>query len=85
MGIIDDERHLVFECAAFDWLRASRRELFSARVGLDMKRFMEQGDQQGVFWHVLNCLREVEDLADVDRSLDVDVGIPMEFDTYDSE
>ena len=79
----DDERHLVFECPAFEFLRAARRHLFSAWVGLDMKRFMGQHDQQGVFWHVLNCLREAEQLADVDRSLDVDLGIDVQLDTYD--
>ena len=85
MRVVDDERHLVFECPAFESIRAARQNLFSAQVGLDMGRFMRQRDQQGVFWCVLNCLREVKDLADVDRSLDVDLGLPVEFDTYDSE
>ena len=34
---------------------------------------------------VVTWLAEMEALADVDRSLDVDVGIPMKLDTYDSE
>ena len=83
MHVIDDERHLVFECPAFEHIRAARRELFTAEVGLDMKCFMAQRDQKGVFWHILNCLREVEDLADVDRSLDVDLGLAVVHDTYE--
>ena len=38
---------------------------------------------QGVFWFILDCLREVEELENLDRSLDVDLGLPVEHDTYD--
>ena len=85
MRVIDDERHLVFECPAFESIRAAKRQLFSAQVGLDMRCFMGQRDQEGVFWYVLDCLREVKDLADVDRSGDVDLGLPVQFDACDSD
>ena len=32
---------------------------------------MSQRDQKGVFWFILDCLREVEELENLDRSLDV--------------
>ena len=83
MHVVDDERHLVFECPAFESIRAAKRELFTAEVGLDMRRFMAQRNQKGVFWFILTCLREVEDLANVDRSLDVDLGLNVEEDTYE--
>ena len=41
--------------------------------------------QQGVFWFIFDCLREVKELAGFDRSLDVDVGMPCQLDTYDSD
>ena len=85
MHVIDDERHLVFECPAFEHIRAAKRGLFTAEVGLDMKCFMSQRDQKGVFWFILHCLREVEQLADVDRSLDVDLGLSEERDSYASD
>ena len=85
MRVIDDERHLVFECPAFESIRVAKRNLFTAQVGLDMHRFMQQRDQEGVFWYVLSCLRAMEDLADVDRSLDVDIVPPEQLDTYDSD
>ena len=37
---------------------------------------MSQRDQKGVFWFILDCLREVEELENLDRSLDVDLGLP---------
>lgn len=46
---------------------------------------MAQRDQHGVFWYILSCLREIEDLANVNRSLDDDLGLPLEPDTYDSD
>ena len=39
---------------------------------------MSQRDQRGVFWFILDCLREVEELENLDRSLDVDLGLPVE-------
>ena len=84
MHVIDDERHLVFECPAFESIRAARRQLCTAEVGLDMRCFMSdsQRDQKGVFWFILDCLREVEELENLDRSPDVDLGLPVEHDTY---
>ena len=59
MRAIDDERHLMFECPAFEFIRAARRHLFSMHVGLDMRLFMQQRDQKGVLCYVLDCLREL--------------------------
>ena len=64
-------------------IHAARRQLFTTEVGLDMRCFMSQRDQEGVFWFILDCLREVEELENLDRSLDVDLGLPVEHDTYD--
>ena len=83
MRAIDDERHLVFECPAFEFIRAARRQLFSMRVGLDMRLFMQQRDQKGVLCYVLDCLREIEQLADVDRSSDVELDLFVEPDVCD--
>ena len=83
MGAIDDEKHLVFECPAFEFIRNARRKLFSAAVGLSMKAFFDQQDQGAVFGFVIDCLREVEQLADVDRSLDVVLDVSEPLDTYD--
>ena len=87
MRAIDDERHLVFECPAFEYLRAARRHLFTSRVALDMACFMRQRDQAGVLHYVLDCLKHVAAQADVDRSLDVDLPqeLSVEPDSYDSE
>ena len=85
MGEVDDERHLIFECPAFECFRTARRHLFSGHVAYDMAAFMRQQDQRGVFQHVLACLREVQDILDVDHSHDVDIGIHEQRDTYDSD
>ena len=85
MHAVDDEYHMVFDCPAFERLRAARRHLFSSRVAYDMVTFMRQKDQVGVFQHILACLREVAEILDVDHSLDVDVGITEQHDTYDSD
>ena len=47
-----------------------------------MVTFMRQKDQVGVFKHILACLREIAEILDVDHSLDVDVGITEQHDTY---
>ena len=39
-------------------------------------RQLRQHDQQRVSWFILDCLREVKELAGLDISLDVDVGVP---------
>ena len=57
MHAIDDERHLVFECPAFEEFRVARKQLFNRKVGENMKAFMTQKDQRGVMWFVLDCLR----------------------------
>ena len=44
---LDDERHLVFGCTAFEHLRAARRHLFTAAVGEDMRAFFGQRDESG--------------------------------------
>ena len=85
MHVVDDERHLVFECLAFEGIRAARRHLFSADVGGDMKAFMAQRDQKGVLWFVMACLKvldrpAVQELPDVDP---VDLGVDVPLDTYD--
>ena len=85
MQVVDDERHLVFECPAFDHFRTARPDLFSVEVGEDMRCFMRQRNQKGVFWYVMTCLREIRDMADVDRSQDVDLGLQEVPDTYDSD
>ena len=84
-GVLDDERHLIFECPAFEHFRAARRHLFSGQIAYDMSAFMRQRDQKGVFQHVLACLRDVQDRLDVDHSHDVDVGISEQRDNYDSD
>ena len=53
---LDDERHLVFECTAFEHLRAARRHLFTAAIGEDMRAFFGQRDESGVMGFVLDCL-----------------------------
>ena len=85
MHEVDDEWHMVFDCPAFESLRAARRQLFSGRVAYDMVAFMRQKDQMGIFKHVLACLRDVSEILDVDHSQDVDVGISERHDTYDSD
>ena len=86
MHAVDDEWHLIFECPAFEGLRAARRHLYSSRVAYDMAAFMRQRDQKAVFQHILACLREVNSFIDVDHSQDVDVGMYDEQrDTYDSD
>ncbi len=85
MQVIDDERHLVFECSAFDHFRAARRDLFSVEVGEDMRCFMRQRNQKGVFWYVMTCLREIRELADVDRSQMLMWAFRRSQNTYDSD
>ena len=38
-----------------------------------------------IFWFISECLRDVQELAGLDTSLDVDVGMPCQLDTYDSD
>ena len=86
---IDDERHLVFECPAFEYSGADGRHLFTSRVALDMACFMRQiwRDQAEVLYYVLICLRHVAAKADVKRSPDVDFPqeLSVEPDSYDSD
>ena len=45
--------------------------------GQDMQRLrMQPRDQKTVFWFIMDCLWEVKGLADIDRSSDVDMGVP---------
>ena len=44
---LDDERHLEFECTAFEHLRAARRHLFAAAIGEDMRAFLGRGMRVG--------------------------------------
>ena len=85
MHVVDDEFHMVFDCPAFERLRAARRHLFSGSVAYDMAAFMRQKDQKGVFQHTLACLREIDEILDVDHTQDVDVGIVEQHDTCDSD
>ena len=82
MHVVDDERHLVFECSAFEGLRLARRHLFSAAVGENMKAFMAQGDQRGVVCFVLSCLRAL-DQPRAQGWPDVDLHVDVAFDTCD--
>ena len=64
---------------------ATRRHLFSARVGEDMKAFMGQKDQRGVFWYVMHFLRalsqpHIHELPDVGVG---DLGIDNQLDLFD--
>ena len=84
MHVVDDESHMVFDCPAFERLRAAKRHLFSGSVAYDMAAFMRQKDQKGVFQHTLACLRGIDEILDVDHTQDIDVGIVEQHDTYDS-
>ena len=59
-GALDDERHLVFECPAFEQLRADSRHLFGPEVAFDMRRFFAHRDQQMVVRFILACLRMIK-------------------------
>ena len=52
--------YLVFECSAFEPLRADNRHLFGPEVAFDMRRFFAHRDQQAVVRFVLACLRVVQ-------------------------
>lgn len=79
----------VYERPALEyyWPWAARRVSFSAWVGLDMEvfssKFMQQRDRQGVFWYISNCLREAEQLTDIDWPLDVVLGMDVQPATYE--
>ena len=60
MGAMGDQRHVVFECTALQHVRDRFRTLFG--VGLTMRGFMNQGDQQAVMQFVVACL----DVLDLD-------------------
>ena len=60
MGALDDERHLVFECPAFDDLRVAYRQLFGQVVALDKRRFFAHKDQTAVVMYSLDCLRRIQ-------------------------
>ena len=64
-GALDDERHLVFECPAFEQLRADSRHLFGPEVAFDMRRFFAHRDQHIVRF-ILACLRMIEAEHDSD-------------------
>ena len=59
-GALDDERHLVFECPAFEDLRREHRQLFGSEVAFDMCRFFAHKDQHGVVMYILGCLHLLE-------------------------
>lgn len=85
MHAVDDEWHLVYECPALQHLRLARQHLYSDGEADDLSAFMRQGDQAGVFWHILACLREVTELSTIDRTQDVDLGLNAPADMYDSD
>ena len=82
MGLVDDERHLVFECPAFDQLRCARQHLFCGIVDADVRRFMLQRDQAAVLGFVLDCLR-YEGPSSAVRDLDCDLDLQIQLDTFD--
>ena len=57
------------------------------RLGwLGYEKVMRQCDQQdrhGLFWHVIQCVKEADQLANADRSSGVDVGVAEQYDTDD--
>ena len=59
-GALDDERHLVFECSAFEDLRRTHSQLFGPGVAFDMRQFFAHTDQRAVVMHILGCLRLIE-------------------------
>ena len=59
MHALDDERHLVFECPAFEGLRREFRQLFGRQVGYDMRRFFAHKDQSAVVLYILRCLDSI--------------------------
>ena len=91
MRRVDDERHLVFECPAFDEFRYARRQLFAGVAGEDMRAFLSQQDQGAVLWFVVDCLRwegpcESVQEQDCDALGDLEVQLgrqASQADTYD--
>ena len=57
-GALDDERHLVFECSAFEDpdLRRTHSQLFGPGVAFDMRQFFAHTDQRAVVMYILGCL-----------------------------
>ena len=45
MGALNSERHLSFECPAFEDLRVAYRQLFGRVIAFDMRRFFAHKDQ----------------------------------------
>ena len=82
MHKVDDERHLVFECPEFEDLRYARRHLFTATIGEDVRAFLNQRDQAGVLWFVLDCLKHPGPSPFV-QELDCDLDLNVELDTFD--
>lgn len=62
MGALDDERHLVFKCPAFEDLHRSHLQLFGLEVAYDMRRFFAQEDQRAVVLYIMDCLRLIDTL-----------------------
>ena len=60
VGALDDERHLVFECSAFEDLRRTHSQLFGPGVAFDMRQFFAHTDQRAVVMYILGCLRLIE-------------------------
>ena len=63
-GALDDERHLVFECSAFEDLRRTQlNQLFgpdSPEVAFEVRQFFAYRDQRAVVMYILGCLRLIE-------------------------
>ena len=78
---------MLFECSAFDAIRAARSSLFADAIGQDVHAFMAQPDQGGVFWFVCDCLRVVRhELEHPGQSPSIDVvdlGISDPIDRYE--
>ena len=57
---LDDERHLVFECPAFEGLRREHCHVFDSMIAFDMCRCFAHTDQHGVVMYILACLHLLE-------------------------
>ena len=56
VGALDDERHLVFACSAFEDLRRTHSQLFGPGVAFDMRQFFAHTDQRAVVMYILGCI-----------------------------
>ena len=81
----DDEWHLINTCPAFAYVhvRLAQPQYNFGHVAIHKAAFIKQRDQIGVLRHVLDCLREVTEMSNLDRSRNVDLGMNQSADLYD--